>query len=283
MLVGQSLYSVSGIGNQGGTLVYPLTGSPVAAGTTLTFQRVVPYQQVFHPPAQGPIYNPLLEGALDNLQMQIIQVEQQLGDVAINGTVVDNISFTGSVSVGFSGTEIQGVGATTALITLPPGPTGAQGVRGSLIDLGTGAPGTIAGELVGDVYLDTASDNLYQFSGTSWALEGNIKGATGTRGSLWTDGAGVPGTIAGALAGDQYLDTNSGNVYQYSGTAWVKTTDIMGPQGIQGPTGATGPQGAQGVPGIGSSILVANNGTVFGTAATELNFTGLTITENAER
>ena len=63
VLVGQSLYSVSGIGNQGGTLVYPLTGSPVAAGTTLTFQRVVPYQQVFHPPAQGPIYNPLLEGA----------------------------------------------------------------------------------------------------------------------------------------------------------------------------------------------------------------------------
>lgn len=276
--VAQNLYSVSGIGNQGGSVVYPLTGSPVPSGTTLTFVRVVPYQQTFHPPVQGPIYNPQLEGALDNLQMQILQVEQQLGDVSINGTVVNEITFAGSVAVSFRGTEIPGVGETGALITLPPGPTGAQGVRGSVINTGTGAPGTISGALANDLYLDTAVDNIYQFSGTTWALEGSFKGATGTRGSTWYDGAGAPGTVVGAITWDQYLDTNTGNVYQL-GTAgsWIKTADIMGPQGL---TGATGPQGPVGPTGSGSNILVANNGTLFGTAASEINFTGGTVTES---
>ena len=260
---GQSLYSVSGIGNQGGTVVYPLTGSPIAAGTTLTFQRVVPYQQVFHPPAQGPIYNPLLEGALDNLQMQIIQVEQQLGDTMINGVTVDNLTFDGAVSVAFTGSELPGVGETTATITLPPGPQGPIGltpnisVAANALPVGQSATATLSG---------TSLDPTITF--------GLPTGATGQRGSIWYDGAGAPGTIAGALAGDQYLDTNTGNVYQYASGAWTKTTDIMGPQGAQGV------QGAQGIPGIGSSILVANNGAAFGTAATELNFTGLTITEN---
>jgi len=40
-------------------------------------------------------------------------------------------------------------------------------------------------------------------------------GVTGTRGSLWNTGAGAPGTIAGVLTGDMYLDTVSGDVYQY--------------------------------------------------------------------
>ena len=278
--VAQNLYSVSGIGNQGGSVVYPLTGSPVASGTTLTFQRDVPYQQTFHPPAQGPIYNPQLEGALDNLQMQIIQVEQQLGDVSINGTVVNNISFAGSVSVGFSGTDIPGVGTTDALITLPPGPTGAQGVRGSVINIGTGTPGTISGALENDLYLDTAADNIYQFSGTTWALEGSFKGATGARGSTWYDGTRAPGTISGALVNDQYLDTNTGNVYQLGTVgSWVQVANIMGPQGL---TGAMGPQGPIGLTGSGSNVLVANNGTLFNTPAAQINFTGATITESGD-
>jgi len=41
-------------------------------------------------------------------------------------------------------------------------------------------------------------------------------GPTGERGSLWFDGSGPPGTIAGALPGDQYLDVNTGDVYQFS-------------------------------------------------------------------
>lgn len=41
-------------------------------------------------------------------------------------------------------------------------------------------------------------------------------GTAGTRGSLWYSGNGAPGTIAGALAGDKYLDLTSGDVYTFS-------------------------------------------------------------------
>jgi len=41
-------------------------------------------------------------------------------------------------------------------------------------------------------------------------------GAAGVRGSLWYTGSGAPGTIAGAIAQDLYLDTATGNVYQFS-------------------------------------------------------------------
>ena len=40
-------------------------------------------------------------------------------------------------------------------------------------------------------------------------------GPTGTRGSLWYTGSGAPGTITGQLTNDLYLDTASGNVWQF--------------------------------------------------------------------
>ena len=49
--------------------------------------------------------------------------------------------------------------------TGPPGSTGATGpagTRGSLWNVGSGAPGTITGQLVNDMYLDTASGNVWQ-------------------------------------------------------------------------------------------------------------------------
>ena len=61
-----------------------------------------------------------------------------------------------------------------------------------------------------------------------WTAVGNIKGATGatgsqgatgaagTPGSVWYTGSGAPGTIAGQLPQDQYLDVVTGNVYQFS-------------------------------------------------------------------
>ena len=42
------------------------------------------------------------------------------------------------------------------------GSTGATGTRGSLWYSGSGAPGTITGQIVNDMYLDTASGNVYQ-------------------------------------------------------------------------------------------------------------------------
>jgi hypothetical protein len=44
----------------------------------------------------------------------------------------------------------------------PAGTTGATGTRGSLWYTGSGAPGAIGGELINDLYLDTASGNVWQ-------------------------------------------------------------------------------------------------------------------------
>ena len=41
------------------------------------------------------------------------------------------------------------------------------------------------------------------------------KGAPGTRGSKWSVGTGTP-TATDAIAGDQYLDTTTGDVYTFA-------------------------------------------------------------------
>lgn len=41
-------------------------------------------------------------------------------------------------------------------------------------------------------------------------------GADGTNGTKWFNGTGAPGSVSGAVAGDYYLDTASGDVYVLS-------------------------------------------------------------------
>jgi hypothetical protein len=228
-VVAPGLFSISNTGNStGGTLTYPLTGGPIAAGTSLTLTRVVPYQQAYHPAVQGPIYNPTLENALDSLAMQIMQAASHLGEFTINGKVVTSAAFTGALSVSI----VNGV--ATVNVQTTPGPTGAQGPQGEQGETGA-------------------------------------TGAAGARGSLWFDGAGAPGVIAGALPDDQYLDTAAGDVYLLgAGGVWAKTGNIRGLQGQQGV------QGPQGIPGTGSSVLINNGSTVLG-AATTIEADGTTL------
>lgn len=74
-----SNYSITGIGTDtGGTFTYNPGTGPIAAGTTLTFVREVPYQQLTNFSNQNT-YNPeVLESALDWIVMQIQQVEEQV-------------------------------------------------------------------------------------------------------------------------------------------------------------------------------------------------------------
>ena len=43
----------------------------------------------------------------------------------------------------------------------PAGSAGATGARGSKWFTGTGAPGSLGGQLAGDMYLDTATGDFY--------------------------------------------------------------------------------------------------------------------------
>lgn len=132
------------------------------------------------------------------------------------------------------------------------GPAGAQGIQGeagvSLDIQGTVAtyanlPGSPAD---GDAYIVAADGKLYFYDGTAWPADGagvpfvgpqgpagaqgiqgdagatgatgaaGADGATGPRGSKWFTGAGVPSGVSGSVAGDMYLDTQTGDVYELS-------------------------------------------------------------------
>lgn len=63
----------------GGTVTYPLSGTPIAAGTYLTISRIVPVTQLTSISNQGDFYPQSVEKALDTLEMQIQQAEGQIG------------------------------------------------------------------------------------------------------------------------------------------------------------------------------------------------------------
>ncbi len=70
-------YTITGIGGtSGGTVVYPLSGSPIASGTTLTIQRIVPLTQTTSVANQGPTFAAIEEG-MDDLEYQIQQISSR--------------------------------------------------------------------------------------------------------------------------------------------------------------------------------------------------------------
>lgn len=59
----------------GGTVTYPLVGSPIANGTSITIERVLPLTQDTTISNQGDFYPQVVEAALDTLCMEIQQVD----------------------------------------------------------------------------------------------------------------------------------------------------------------------------------------------------------------
>ncbi|WP_145498645.1 hypothetical protein [Streptomyces sp. CFMR 7] len=61
------------------------------------------------------------------------------------------------------------------------------------------------------------------------------KGEPGQDGSHWYFGEGEPeSTVADPLEGDLFVDTESGDLYSYTGTDWTLQTNIRGPEGPAG-------------------------------------------------
>lgn len=75
----------------GGTVTYPISGTPIANGTSLTIARVVPYTQTTDISNQGNFYPTVVETALDKLEMQIQQISAQASR-PIQIPVVDSAS-----------------------------------------------------------------------------------------------------------------------------------------------------------------------------------------------
>lgn len=88
------------------------------------------------------------------------------------------------------------------------GTPGVAGARGSLWSTGASAPSVISGQQAGDLYLDTANNNVYELVAGTWTLEDNIQGAAG---SSYNCSAGLyPGIDMDgcALGGAHYFDLN---------------------------------------------------------------------------
>lgn len=76
------LYSITGLGSEnGGIVTYPLSGSPIANGTRLTIQRVLPVVQETDLENQDGFYPATVESALDYLTMLIQQFNGSLDNV----------------------------------------------------------------------------------------------------------------------------------------------------------------------------------------------------------
>lgn len=75
----------------GGFVTYPLLGSPIAAGTSLTIQRVIPLEQTTSISNQGDFFPQDVESALDTTVMQLQQVSARTGQM--RGTWITNTAY----------------------------------------------------------------------------------------------------------------------------------------------------------------------------------------------
>lgn len=88
-LISNSLWSMTGEGvASGGTFTYPLSGSPVANGTTVTLIRTMPYLQTTVLRNQGAYYPEVVEDMGDQLDYQMQQLAEA-SDRSIKGPVTE--------------------------------------------------------------------------------------------------------------------------------------------------------------------------------------------------
>lgn len=77
-LIAQNLYTLSGLGSEtGGTITYPLSGSPIPSGSTLTLVRTLSLQQLTDLVNQGNYFPFQVEEAMDYLMMALQQIALQ--------------------------------------------------------------------------------------------------------------------------------------------------------------------------------------------------------------
>jgi len=119
-ILNQSTFSISGIGTStGGSVTYPLSGSPIPLGTSLTISRFVPYLQQTSLSNQGGYYPAVVESALDYLTMQCQQLNTLFTSSvqsAIN-TVINAGIFASNYGASLIGFMPQGIGAVVTTVS----------------------------------------------------------------------------------------------------------------------------------------------------------------------
>jgi len=149
-ILSPALYTITGLGNSaGGTVIYPLSGSPLVSGQYLTINRNVPLTQTVSISNQGTFYPHVVEQGLDQLELQIQQLNTAIGSTAsgapaggdLSGSYpnpsVVNLSHVTNGSVPNSGLANSTMRFGSQSVSL--GGTAATQGNSGLIQLGSGS------------------------------------------------------------------------------------------------------------------------------------------------
>ena len=165
--IDSSDYTVTGIGdNSGGTVTYPLSGSPIASTVRIIISRLVPFTQLLDIQNQGGFFPDVVENQLDLIVMQIQQSAETIGR-GIAAPIGDNITdFT---------LPLDEARASKYLFFGSDGSVGVTGTapavqyQGAFNDAGEPTLRLSGSALVtGDLYFNTTNDVFKVYDGVNW-------------------------------------------------------------------------------------------------------------------
>lgn len=122
---------------------------------------------------------------------------------------------------------------------------GQNGKDGAAWHSGENEPAASLGK-DGDFYLDTKNGVIYEKDG-DWKVVAELSNSgfgSSNKVAQWFYGKGEPKVVEGAKEGDFYVDTDKGNVYQYTNGSWGDPVFCL--QGEKGEPGTPGTPGKDG-------------------------------------
>jgi hypothetical protein len=156
-------YQITGVGNpNGGTIIYPLSGAPLAAGSSVIIARILPLIQATSVSAQGPTFA-AIESALDYEMLCLQQLQTEINELfALTSSTSTTVAFVSSVQ------NVAALGGYTGPFTQPLYLLGyyttQDGGEGMLLpqpDGGTVNNGTIFADGLGRTWYRATGDEPY--------------------------------------------------------------------------------------------------------------------------
>lgn len=193
--------TVGSLWGVGGNITYPISGSPIANGTSLTISRVLPFTQTITISNQGDFAPQVIEEMGDTLEMQIQQISARttqfrgiwltgtiynVGDIVqdgTNGNSTNNyyICQVQNTSGVWSTDLAAGDWAISVLATIPSS-SNALTLTGDVT-----ASGAISGPIAST--LATVNSNTGSFAGITLNAKGLATSATALTGDITSAGA----------------------------------------------------------------------------------------------